>query len=151
MRSLFILISSLLFVVACDSSVNYRLNVPVHTEGWNSNDTLVFNIDSISATAHYDLSINIRSSKLFPYQKLWLVLEQRWEYPLKQQCDTLPFRIVNERGKPIGEGISINEVTYPLPSIYLQKGQKGQIRVRHFMKDKSLKGITDIGISVLRP
>jgi gliding motility-associated lipoprotein GldH len=100
-------------------------------------------------SALYNVYINIRNNKNYPYQNLWLFLEnQNPDSSIVK--DSVECYLADQRGKWLGSGMgSIIE----MPILYQQQvkfNQKGmyQFRIVQGMRDDVLQGISDVGVRV---
>lgn len=133
-------------MAACDSvpvSYAYR-STPVN--GWEPKDTLSFPIDTIGRTGRYAMSVGVRTTALFPFQSLWLVVKQQWHQTSAGKLDTVVCRFTNTTGDPANHGLSLNQFEFPFDTLHLQRGDRGHITVRHIMRRDILPGVSDIGI-----
>lgn len=131
---------------SCDSvpaSYAYR-STPLN--GWEPKDTLAFPIDTIARPGRYILSVGVRTTALFPFQSLWLVVKQQWQEPAIGRLDTVVCRFTNAAGDPVNHGLSLNQYEFPFDTLYLERGTHGRISVRHIMRRDILQGVSDVGI-----
>ena len=87
-------------------------------EGWEPGDTLKFHIDTVKVAGTYriDLGVRTSSSTPYPFQSLWLVVRQHWHNPNREMCDTVMFKLTNQRGDPNGHGVTIYQYDMPWQS-----------------------------------
>ena len=79
----------LLSVTACEKRIAVYTQRSIAADGWEPFDTVMFVIDSLQRDGNYTLSIDLRTTSSFPYQALYLRVEQHWEKPKMVSCDTL--------------------------------------------------------------
>lgn len=143
-----------LFLVAvlasCDKHTVYHSYIPTPVEGWEQNDTLAFNIDTIAEAGTYDLIVGVRTTTAYPFQSLYLLVEQQLRNPHKMSLDTLVCRLASSQGDKMGSGISTYQYIYPYKQEKLSAGQSGKIIIRHIMRREILPGVSDIGVSILK-
>lgn len=128
----------------CD---NYRT---LSTEGWERGDTICYPIDSVETSGNYTIEIGLRTTHDFPFQKLWLVVEQHYTHPEAFCRDTLPCVLATPNGDITGHGISRYDYKIPLGMQHFEVGQRGVIVVHHIMRSDLLPGISDVGVVVTR-
>jgi gliding motility-associated lipoprotein GldH len=142
----------------CDriESVAYSNYKGVRTAGWLSEDALLFDpfavadSSNFSADELYDVVISVRHNDSYPYDTLWLSLEQ----PLLEQnrfiCDTVPVAFTNALGMWRGEGqrnIFIVADTIAR-GVHINPGW--QLAISHAMTNDTIPGINDIGVIILK-
>lgn len=123
-----------------------------------------------------DLQVELRIDKRYPYQDLWIVLDQTYEtkrererhlyttVELKQKKqqekhetfvarhqhynDTLHLQLIDGR-EFSGTGRNLLTYRFPVRKVHLIQHEQGQIVVRHIMDSDTIVGIHDVGISFL--
>lgn len=140
-----------LLLVACHKSdVLHRAYAHVARSGWEQQDTLFFYPELHGEKPRGMLEIWSRNNNNYPYQNLWLflVVENKEQTILS---DTIELQLANDFGKWIGDGWGTRyHTTYSYPDPIAIKGDSLRIGIVHGMRDKSLRGITDIGISIYK-
>ncbi len=116
-------------------------------DGWETGETLTFDIDSLRCEGNYLLSLGVRTSaaRKFPYKQLILEVRQNWHEPLMSRTDTLTFDIATHTSRE-RSGISISRYEQPCTTLPLPQGARGTITVRHLMRHNFLPGISEVGI-----
>lgn len=142
----------------CDriESVAYSKYKGVATTGWLSQETLLFDpfagADSSNFFPNelYDVVVSVRHNDSYPYDTLWLAMEQ----PLLEQnrfiCDTVPVAFTNKLGMWRGDGqrnIFIVADTIAR-GIHINPGW--QLAIGHAMSHDTIPGINDIGVIILK-
>ena len=61
---------------ACDGGVVYDEYRPTQIEGWEKNDTLVFDVARLRHGGRYSQEIGLRINALYPFTRLSLLVEQ---------------------------------------------------------------------------
>ncbi len=142
------LIGLFFLFTACedDTVIHQQRSIPI--EGWEQFDTVTFVVDSLPDKGNYLLSIDIRTTSEFPYQSLYLKVDQTWNSPLMVRTDTLCCPIATPDGDIIGSGISHFQYTFPLVREQLNSGQHGLVSIRHVMQRDILPGIANVGIKL---
>lgn len=144
----------MLLLPSCDGSVAYDKYAHTPISGWEKNDVLTFDIDSLSASGAYNRQLGLRVTGAYPFMKLTLIVETKCyskgadlqEPTIKN--DTVICRLINEKGVTTGQGISLYQYDYPIPAATYREGDSLHIEVRHDMKREILPGISDIGIKI---
>lgn len=136
-----LLLSSLL-LIACDRRTTYAHYEPVPVMGWHQDSVLTYDFVISDTTATYTMLVNVRHTETYPYQNMWLFVEN----------DTIEFYLADERGRWLGNGrnsliempvLYEQEVTFPHAGNYT-------IHIAHAMRDSLLRGISDVGFVVKR-
>lgn len=140
--------NSLCFIcLACTNSVYYDQYQSMENP-WNKNKEIFFTYEIEDQSVSYNLSLQIRNNNLYPYQNLWLFLEEKQPdgHVLR---DTIECILADSYGKWIGSGISIYHLTVPIRTRYTfpQKGQY-TFAVQQGMRDDWLKGIEQLGLRI---
>lgn len=167
-------ISLILLLAACHKEDGINLFKHVDAEGWQKNDTLVFDIPATEEDADYDLQIQARLTRKYSFADLWLIAEQTYTedstmyaitdtistppedsvtieppHSLTQTInDTIHIAIADENGNMTGNGKSLLEYKQPIRFVRIKKGTTGAIRIRHIMTPQNIQGIHDIGIEL---
>jgi gliding motility-associated lipoprotein GldH len=139
-----------LVLTACNHHTIYSHYEPTHFEGWNRNDTLCFEVTSIGDGGRYAGDIGVRTSSLYPFMAVTLIVEQRTRPSELERNDTLELQLTSEDGDILGQGINHYQYFLPLPLLTVPQGDTLQVRVRHHMRREVLQGITDVGITIRR-
>ncbi|MEG1861313.1 MAG: gliding motility lipoprotein GldH [Bacteroidaceae bacterium] len=137
-----------LLTVRCQVSPNYHEYKPVPSEGWGQGDVISFPIDSILQDGDYVLTIGVRTTGAYPFQTLYLLVEQDFTNPIYISKDTLKCRILDVNGDRKNNGISVMQYAFPLRVNTMNRGQRGTITLRHIMRREILPGVADVGINL---
>lgn len=140
----------LLATTACEKRTAVYAQRSIAADGWEPFDTVMFVIGSLQRDGNYALSIDLRTTSSFPYQALYLRIEQHWENPEMVRCDTLCCQLATPDGDITGAGISHLQYTFPLARLQLTAGQHGHIVVRHIMQREMLPGVASVGVKIER-
>jgi len=139
----------LLMLSSCVKNDVYFLYKSVDELGWHKDSVCRYDVIIEDTSALYNVYINIRNNKNYPYQNLWLFLEnQNPDSSIVK--DSVECYLADQRGKWLGSGMgSIIE----MPILYQQQvkfNQKGmyQFRIVQGMRDDVLQGISDVGVRV---
>lgn len=136
-------------LAACHGHTVYHSYQPVTTTGWNKSDTLIYTLPASIPAGTYEAEIGIRHQEAYPYRNLWLSISGNMLDTLTYTADSLQLFLADETGNWNGDGPG---GLYQFTQLYkpdftiTQEGSSRTIRIVHIMKDKSLKGISDVGI-----
>ncbi len=136
--------------VACMKQTVYHSYQSIPNKGWNKNDTLIFQIpitDSLPATLQ--LAAEVRNSTTYPYQNLFVIVSHNLQDSLTFQTDTLELVLADQEGNWKGSGWgSLLQSTLPLGKVNVQGAGNYILKMSHGMKDETLAGIRDAGLSL---
>lgn len=135
-------------LAACTRSTLIHVYRNVPAEGWDQSDVLSFPLDTVRHGGVYNLSIGVRTTNLYPYQKLWIVVETALCNPDTAFADTLACTFVGDDGIKNGKGTDTQQYDFHLGQTLLQQGQSGTVSVRHIMRREVVPGVSDIGIRI---
>ncbi len=139
---------TVLLTAACDRKTVYDRYIHTPQNGWEKNDTIVFAIDSLAQSGEYMEEIGVRTSTLYPFQSLVLVVQQTVR-PSGIVLDTmLNCKLTDGNGQSQGAGISYRQFSFPLKTVRMEAGDTLRVAVRHNMKREILPGVSDIGLKI---
>lgn len=139
-RILILLLSSWI-LLACDSRTVYSQYEAIPAAGWNEDSILHFDFTIEDTLNDYRCLIHVRHSETYPYQNMWLFVNN----------DTIEFYLADERGRWLGNGKN-GLIEMPVlyeESVRFSKGEH-RISIQQGMRDKDLRGISDIGVAVIK-
>jgi len=141
-----------LLLVGCNRKTVYSsyLHTPIDSWGWESTDTMFFSIPSVTEGGLYSEEVGLRCNSSYPFKELYLIVMQESFPHYTYRCDTVRFAITDENGVFLGKGISYFQYTAEIGEISLQKGDSLQVSIRHCMRRENLKGLADVGFSLIR-
>ncbi|MBR4388634.1 MAG: gliding motility lipoprotein GldH [Prevotella sp.] len=127
--------------------VDYR-----HTDvrGWEKDSVLTFYVSPLDEGGPYVEELGLRTEGSYPFLRLSLVIEQQLFPSGKLLTDTLNLPIYDQQGKPIGRGLSIYQQELPFRFLHINEGDSLAIRIHHNMLRRSLPGVTEVGIHLLK-
>lgn len=135
---------------ACDTDIVYSQYVHAAIGGWEKNDALVFEVDTLKVGGTHSMVLGMRISDAYPFRNLHMVVEQTI-YPSHQVItDTVTCNVVDRRGTMLGHGVSLYQYDLPIRKRTYNNGDSLHIKVRHNMKREILPGIADVGITLKR-
>lgn len=144
----FILLTIALLCSACHERVVYTTFHSLPLEGWHQDSTLTYTAEMTDSTAQYDMLIVVRHNEEYPYQNLWLFVDEYVGNTLMYQ-DTIEALLADDYGRWLGTGIS----RYELPLLYDEQRRfeptgEHSFVIRQGMRSEWLKGIQDIGVVI---
>lgn len=122
---------------------------PVDPEAWSMDSVCTFAVEVHDTTSAYDLYLYTRNTPAYPYQNLWLFLNEL-SPDSTLVADTIEFYLADHRGQWLGTGMGAwkempvlyrQAVRFPRPGTYTYT-------IRHGMRTDPLRGIHDIGMRV---
>lgn len=132
---------------SCLPADNYHSFCSVPSTGWSKNDTLYLQLQEQREESQCQAYIEIRHTQEYPYQSVWLLVSHNEADSLTFRTDTIECRLTDNTGKFDGNGLSGSyQKSIPFKAIRLQKNTDPLFKITHFMKEKEIQGITDIGI-----
>lgn len=118
--------------------------------GWDQSDMLVYPLDTVKEAGEYNVDIGVRTTNMFPYKKLWLVVESELVNPDTTFADTLMCDFNEEGGVSARRGLNAYQFDFRLRTITLREGQSGKLVVHHIMRREILPGVSDVGVRLYR-
>ena len=139
-----------LFILASCSEPNlYDKYIQVNAEGWNYKDQVEFEVQITDTISPINFYLNIRHNADYNFRNLYLFLHT--QFPTGQQStDTLEIILAAPDGKWLGKGYgSIKEDRVLLKKdVYFPISGPYTFRLEQAMRQKNLKGIEDVGITL---
>lgn len=151
MRKLILLLAlGAMMAAACQHDTLLHTYLPVEGRQWLRSDTAVFALPEMEETGSYDLTLGLRIGSCFPYQSVYVLVEQRLTNPVEVRRDTLCLQLADAEGHLRENGITLLQHEEKKMLLYFRKGQTGEIRVSHLMHRDPLPEVSDVGI-MLQP
>ena len=149
MKKAVLLVVISVLLLSCQQGVVFTEFRSVGPSGWSADSVLVFAPVLVDSVATYDMQLTVRHTDRYAYQNLWMFVDVRQD-SLVLRRDTIEVMLANERGEWLGGGVS----KYTLPLLYLEGEllKKGgyDILVQQGMREDILRGITDVGLKVIK-
>lgn len=144
----FILLTIVLLFSACHERVVYTTFYSQPLEGWHQDSALTYTAEIADSTALYDMLIVVRHNGEYPYQNLWLFVDE-YKGNMLLHRDTIEAMMADDYGRWFGKGIN----RYELPLLYdahrrFEQTGEYTFAIRQGMRTEWLKGITDVGVVV---
>ncbi len=117
--------------------------------GWNKNDTLIFQIPIKDSLSLYHLTAEVRSSDLYPYKDLYLVINNNFKSKDNFVSDTIQFILADSIGRRSEQGWScLYQMKQSLYPVFVKDTGNYIVKINHIMRDQNLTGLHDIGIKL---
>lgn len=148
-RKLFIgivLLGSLMLLASCRQGIVYSAFSTMESEEWHIDSVARFEFPVADTTIDYRILVYVRHTECYPYQNMWLFLGD------SLHRDTIEFYLADERGNWLGDrhhGFIEMPVLYEERKHYPDTGTY-LLEIQHGMRDTVLRGITDIGVEVVK-
>ncbi len=139
-----------LILLGCNRNEIYFKYQTVPSSGWNKDSLLNFDVNVEDTISKYNVLIHVRHYGNYPYQNLWLFLDNKAVNDSIARKDTIEFYLADEFGKWLGKGAGgLKE----MPVLYKQQIQLPDsglynLKIGHGMRDSVLVGINDVGVRV---
>lgn len=133
-------------LTACRSDIVYSKFYPVASAQWHMDSVAHFDYQIADTAADYRMLIYVRHTERYPYQNMWLFVSD------SLHSDTIEFYLADDRGQWLGDkhhGFVEMPVLYETNYHYPDTGCYN-LTIRHGMRDSVLRGITDVGIEIIR-
>ena len=131
---------------ACSHDVVYSRCMTLPPATWGADSVLRFDYAITDTAADYRMIVYVRHSERYPYQNMWLFVGDG------QRQDTIEFYLADDRGQWLGDQhhgwiempvLLEEEKHFPDTGAY-------SLTIQHGMRDSLLRGITDIGVEIIR-
>ena len=150
LRQICLLLFSVWLLTCCDSSTIMHSYQPLKEKCWDRSDTLTFTLPTLDNNDRCHALIGLRVTDNFPYEMLILEIEQNYRKPFRHRVDTVRYILTDKRGEFTEKGINYFQYETQGVPLSLEKGQTGNLRIRHLMHRETIPGIMDVGIHVIR-
>ena len=145
-----LVVTTFCLFVSCDNNIVFSEFQPVKDKKWDKQDEFVFQFEMNDVSIPYNISLQLRNSRLYPYKNLFVILEELHPTEIVIN-DTIECMLADSTGKWTGNGITLFQNLFMLRNNYhLTDTGKYTIILRHAMVDEYLKGIEDVGVLVER-
>ena len=147
------LLSFILCCILLPACVNKNTYTDFHSfknGEWDKDSICHFEVNISDTINPHQIFIETRNSNLYPYQNIWLFIELKTPSG-NIRNDTIGFDLADDFGKWLGKGINIYKLERPYEESFIFR-QSGiyTFSIRQGMRDKVLKGITEIGVKVTK-
>jgi len=141
-----ILVLGLCLLNSCQRDLVYSQFVPVSSGKWHVDSVAQFDYRITDAGADYQLLIYVRHTERYPYQNMWLFVND------EQQSDTIEFYLADDRGRWLGDkhqGFIEMPVLFEECKHFPDTGTY-HMDISHGMRDSVLRGVIDVGLEIIR-
>ncbi len=149
-KRLMLTIMAAFALAACNSDVVYSETHSVNENGWDMADTLHYALDVTDTQAIYNLFLDLRISRSYPYSNAFLFL--RTTFPDGGVAmDTLECPLAYPDGRWRGKESSRyvdNRYYFKKHVIFPQSGTY-HFAITHGMRDTVAKGMKDVGLILM--
>ena len=142
-----LLIGGICLLTSYRHDIVYSDFVAIPSGEWDENQLPEFAFNIADREAAYDILLYVRHTERYPYQNMWLFVRGNRQY-----MDTVEFYLADDRGRWLGdkhhgfiEMPVLLEENYHFPDT-----GRYYFAVQHGMRDSLLRGVTDVGIEVIR-
>lgn len=118
-------------------------NIPA--DGWEYNDTLVFNADHADSASIGGLVLNVRHSASYAYSNLWLEISYMSNDSVV--ADTFNVRVTDDFGRRYGTGSGVSFQLVDTVALRHRPDTATALGIRHIMRIDILEGIEQVGIA----
>ena len=133
---------------SCRKGVVYSEFIAISSGEWDENALPEFDFNITDNRAGYDILLYVRHTERYPYQNMWLFVRGNPQ----QYRDTIEFYLADDRGRWLGdkhhgfiEMPVLLETNYHFPDT-----GRYYFAVQHGMRDSVLRGVTDVGIEIVK-
>jgi gliding motility-associated lipoprotein GldH len=135
-------------LVSCNHTAIFEQYQNISQEAWDMQDSICFHVAMNDTTSRYNVLLHIRNTEQYPYQNLWLFVDEYQGETCVYQ-DTIEALLADVYGRWLGTGIS----RYELPLLYdeqrrFERTGEHRFVIRQGMRSEWLKGIQDVGLVI---
>lgn len=137
-----------LAVVGC-KNVMYQNSETIPNKIWEAERNITFNVEVTDTVKGYDFYIDLRNESTYPYANIYMFVNSTFPNG-KSARDTVECFLADKTGRWLGTGLGDildnhilfkENVRFPYTGTYT-------FTFTHGMRDESLSGILDVGISL---
>ena len=150
MRKFSIFILCCLILSACvDKNTHIDFRSFKNAE-WDKDSVCQFKVNISDTINPYQIFIETRNNTSYPYSNIWLFVDIKTPSGDVRK-DTIGFNLADDFGKWYGQGFSVYELEVPYEKSFIFR-QSGDyvFSIKHGMRDEALKGISGIGIKLVK-
>lgn len=134
--------------VSCSEDRLYENFHPIPKEGWNMQDSLIFELEKLPLPAKNPY-IALRFTEEYPFSNCYLRVLMRDSSQTILSNQLYNLSLFQSNGEPLGEGFGSTYTLYDsLPMKWIPETRS--IVVLQYMREKQLKGIEAIGIKITK-
>lgn len=148
MRNIFTILLLAFLVTSCQQPPVYSEFYSLPYQGWHQDSILSYDIQVLDSTASHEVLIVLRHTTQYPYQNLWLFVDE-YAGGLLLHRDTIEAVLADDFGRWLGKGINRYELPLCYSASYRFIQQKNnRITIQQGMRTPILVGLTDIGVII---
>jgi gliding motility-associated lipoprotein GldH len=138
-----------LLFYSCNSNVTFTDSVSIPNEEWTLENAPVFTPEITDTISSNNIFFTIRTSTSYPFRNIYLFVSTTSPAG-KTITDTLQYFLADEKGRWYGRGIGdVHELNLPFKrEVYFPAKGIYSFRIRHGMRNETLKGVYDIGLRI---
>ncbi|MBR5677862.1 MAG: gliding motility lipoprotein GldH [Paludibacteraceae bacterium] len=144
--SILLIVGAILSFSGCRRGIVYSQFCSIPSEKWGIDELAQFDYSIIDTAVDYRMLIYVRHTERYPYQNMWLFVSD------SHHCDTIEFYLADDRGQWLGDkhnGFIEMPVLFEESKHFPDTGQY-HLSIQHGMRDSVLRGITDIGLEIIK-
>lgn len=139
----------MMLLSSCKHRTLYNSFYSMPMNGWHQDSVLCYAVD-MSAAGCCDVLLTVRHTMDYPYQNLWLFVDEYVDSVLIQQ-DTVEAMLADDYGRWLGNGYYRYELSLLYDEDYcFSESSQYTFSIRQGMRSDWLQGITDVGLKVIR-
>jgi gliding motility-associated lipoprotein GldH len=137
---------------ACSNNNLFFKTVKIPDEGWYKNEAANFNVTVNDTLSGYDFYLIVRNNNDYRYSNLFVFLNTVLPNGNKTR-DTIEVVLADNFGRWLGKGWGAVKENKLLLKKSLQFPLKGEYKffIQQAMRTDTLKGITDVGLQLVKP
>ena len=151
-----ILAASLYTLTSCQEHKVYHAYAHMQQTEWNREDSVHFMVPAMKEPGRYQMETDLRITRQYPFMGMTLIIDRTVISPAEKShlrkrtfhADTIHCQLTDKSGRSMGRGVSYLQYEYPVSTFNLNEGDSMVICVRHNMKQETLAGVSDIGVSM---
>ena len=131
---------------SCRNDIVYSQFSSIPLGEWHIDSTAHFDYTIADEMADYRMIVYVRHKENYPYQNMWLFLDNG------EHRDTIEFYMADDRGRWLGDqhhGFVEMPVLIEDNYHFADTGTY-YLNIQHAMRDTLLRGITDVGLEIMK-
>lgn len=137
-----------LAVVGC-KNVMYQNSEAIPNKIWEAERNITFNVEVTDTVKGYDFYIDLRNESTYPYANIYMFVNSTFPNG-KSARDTVECFLADKTGRWLGTGLGDildNHILFK-ENVRFPDAGTYSFSFEHGMRDESLSGILDVGISI---
>lgn len=138
-------------LISCHRDIYYSGNVRIEDRKWSMYEPCIFGFTIDDTTRIFDINLSLRNSTDYPYRNIYFFVVTTFPSG-NSVTDTLRVMLADEKGNWLGRGAGeLRELSVPFRSeVYFPEKGDYHIKVIQGMRDTSLRGINDLGLTITK-